>query len=55
MEVACELALESLPDLPPETEEKLREPIQALCRVTRDELVRLDPGFAKRFDKSSKS
>jgi hypothetical protein len=49
MEVACQLALDSLPELPPETGEKLREPIQALCEVTRNELVRINPGFADRF------
>ena len=52
MEVACQLALESLPELPPETGEKLREPIQALCTVTRDELVRIDPSLADRFGRS---
>jgi hypothetical protein len=45
MEVACQLALESLPELPPETGERLREPIQALCKVTRDELARIEPSF----------
>ena len=54
MEVACQLALDSLPKLPPETGERLREPIESLCNVTRDELVRLDPSFAGRFDKHSK-
>jgi hypothetical protein len=51
MEVACQLALESLPELPPETGERLREPIKALCHVTRDELVRIEPSFADRFDR----
>jgi hypothetical protein len=48
MEVACQLALESLPELPPETGERLREPIQALCQVTRDELTRIEPTFTAR-------
>ena len=43
MEVACQLALESLPELPPETEARLREPIETLCDVTRSELGRLQP------------
>ena len=43
MEVACQLALESLPELPRETENRLREPIQILCDVTRSELDRLRP------------
>jgi hypothetical protein len=43
MEVACQLALESLPELPPETESRLREPIQVLCHVTRTEIARLKP------------
>jgi hypothetical protein len=53
MEVACQLALESLPELPPDTGERLREPIQALCEVTRDELVRIEPSFAARFARPS--
>jgi hypothetical protein len=43
MEVACQLALESLPELPPETENRLRGPIQTLCDVTRSELDRIGP------------
>jgi hypothetical protein len=46
MEVACRLALESLPDLPRETEEALRAPIETLCKVTAAELERLQPGLA---------
>jgi hypothetical protein len=34
LEVACRLALESLPKLPAETEEALREPIETLCEVS---------------------
>ena len=45
MEVACRLALESLPDLPRETEQALREPIQTLCKITERELARLRPGL----------
>ena len=45
MEVACRLALESLPELPRETEEALREPIDTLCKVTGREIERLRPGL----------
>ena len=48
MEVACRLALESLPDLPPETEKRLRVPIQTLCDVTQTELARLTPASHRR-------
>ena len=48
MEVACRLALESLPELPAETEDALRKPIETLCEVTERELERLQPGLAKR-------
>ena len=48
MEVACRLALESLPELPAETEDALRKPIETLCEVTERELERLKPGLAKR-------
>jgi hypothetical protein len=48
MEVACRLALESLPALPRETEEALKEPINTLCQVTERELERLRPGFLNR-------
>jgi hypothetical protein len=41
--VACRLALESLPKLPAETEEALREPVEALCELTGRELERLKP------------
>jgi hypothetical protein len=44
LEVACRLALESLPQLPRETEQALREPIQTLCDVTGRELENLQPG-----------
>jgi hypothetical protein len=43
LEVACRLALESLPKLPAETEEALREPIETLCDITGRELERLKP------------
>lgn len=46
MEVACRLALDSLPDLPQETEEALREHIEVLCRVAGHELRRLRPDSA---------
>jgi hypothetical protein len=45
MEVACRLALESLPELPRETEEALREPIDTLCTITGREIERLRPGL----------
>jgi hypothetical protein len=48
MEVACRLALESLPELPRETGEALREPIEALCKITERELERLRPGLVDR-------
>jgi hypothetical protein len=48
MEVACRLALESLPELPRETEDALREPIETLCKVTERELERLRPGLIDR-------
>jgi hypothetical protein len=40
LEVACQLAVGTLPDLPPDTAARLREPIQTLCDVTRAELQR---------------
>jgi hypothetical protein len=48
MEVACRLALESLPQLPQATEEALREPIDTLCKVTEREIERLRPGLLDR-------
>jgi hypothetical protein len=53
MEVACRLALESLPELPRETEEALREPIDALCKITERELERLRPGLLDRRSETS--
>ncbi|MGZ4418858.1 MAG: hypothetical protein ACXVRV_11865 [Gaiellaceae bacterium] len=53
LEVACRLSLESLPKLPPETEDVLREPIETLCEVTGRELERLKPGLLDREKKSS--
>jgi hypothetical protein len=47
MEVACRLALESLPRLPTETEETLREHIETLCEVTERELKRLQPTYTR--------
>jgi hypothetical protein len=47
MEVACRLALESLPALPTQTEQALRDPIEQLCRVTERELQQLEPGFSR--------
>jgi hypothetical protein len=45
LEVACRLALESLPELPPETEAALRGPIETLCEVTGRELENLQPSL----------
>jgi hypothetical protein len=45
LEVACRLALESLPELPPETEAALRGPIQTLCEITGRELESLQPAL----------
>ena len=48
MEVACRLALESLSNIPYESEEALREPVQTLCKVTERELKRLKIGYVGR-------
>jgi hypothetical protein len=48
MEVACRLALESLPKLPNATEEALRRHIETLCEVTERELKRLQPTYTRR-------
>ena len=48
MEVACRLALESLPKIPGESGEALREPVQTLCKVIERELKRLKLGYAGR-------
>jgi hypothetical protein len=53
MEVACRLALESLPALPQETEDALRESIETLCKVTERELERLRPGLNDRSSQPS--
>jgi hypothetical protein len=45
LEVACRLALESLPELPPETEAALRGPIETLCEITGRELENLQPAL----------
>jgi hypothetical protein len=50
LEVACRLALESLPELPPETEAALREPIETLCKVTGRELENLQPALSAEQD-----
>jgi hypothetical protein len=50
LEVACRLALESLPELPPETEATLRGPIQTLCEVTGRELEKHQPGLSAERD-----
>jgi hypothetical protein len=53
LEVACRLAIESLPKLPSETEDTLRKPIETLCEVTERELERLKPGLLQRDADSS--
>ena len=53
MEVACRLALESLPKLPRETEEALRGPIDTLCTITAREVERLRPGLIDRPSETS--
>ena len=53
LEVACRLGLESLHQLPPESEEALREPIDTLCKITERELQRLRPGLNNRTGKPS--
>jgi hypothetical protein len=53
MEVACRLALESLPELPRDTEEALREPIDTLCKITERELQRLRPVLVDRASETS--
>lgn len=47
MEVACRLALESLPKLPDETEQALRQHIESLCEMTERELNRLQPAYTR--------
>lgn len=47
MEVACRLALESLPKLPDETERALRQHIESLCEMTERELNRLRPAYTR--------
>ena len=47
MEVACRLALESLPQLPRETEAALRGHIETLCELTERELKRLQPAYTR--------
>jgi len=53
LEVACRLALESLPKLPADTEEALRKPIETLCDISGRELERLKPGVLDRGAGSS--
>lgn len=47
IEVACRLALESLPMLRNETEQALRHHIETLCEVTERELKRLHPAYTR--------
>jgi hypothetical protein len=47
LEVACRLALDSLPKLPNETEAALRDHIEKLCDVTDRELKRLQPTYTR--------
>ena len=48
MEVACRIGLESLPQLPKESEDALREPIETLCRTTQRVVERLSPGYKRK-------
>jgi hypothetical protein len=48
MEVACRLALESLPSLPEETVKALRRPVETLCAVAGREIERFRPGLIDR-------
>ena len=48
LEVACRLALESLPQLPSETKGAVRSHIEMLCNATERELQRLQPGFVRK-------
>ena len=45
MQVACRLALESLPALPEQAEHALRDPVEVLCRVLERELGPLQAQF----------
>jgi hypothetical protein len=45
LEVACQVALEALPELPDDTEQALRDHVQSLCDVTGAELDRINPGW----------
>jgi hypothetical protein len=49
LEAACQLAIDALPKLPRETTERLRKPVQELCHITREELIRINPDHAKNF------
>lgn len=53
LQVACRLALEALPNLPEDTRQALREPIEALCAVTEKQLDELDPGWSHQETDSS--
>ena len=48
LELACELALEALPQLPNQTEQALRDPVEHLCTVTGAELDRISPDWRSR-------
>jgi hypothetical protein len=45
LNVACNLALDALPELPPETTQALQEPVRELCDITARELDSLDPAW----------
>jgi hypothetical protein len=49
IEVACRIGLESLPQLPKESEDALRGPIETLCRTMEREVERLSPGYKRKF------
>jgi hypothetical protein len=41
--VACNLAKDALPDLPPDTAAAIEEPVEQFCRVVGEELRKVRP------------
>ena len=48
MEVACRIGLESLPQLPKESEDALRGPSKRCAATTEREVERLSPGYKRK-------
>ena len=48
--IACRVAVDSLPDLPPEVRERVEEPLSKFCHVVGPELERVNPGFFDRAE-----